>query len=325
MSIKYSCLVIGLMLSSSAQAVDADLYQRYQAYKSRQQSTQNQTLEEARSALKTGDLEVAQKHLDIARNLAYTPEAISALERQIAEEKTRREQEKLAKEKREKEEQERLAKEKKEQEEKTRLAELERDKERQAKATAKTVSVSRSDLESSLSWGYDSYDIYVPEKYEIQLKERGIFFKEYYLEATQTQPAQTHEVVVNVYFAVKLKNPTNRSVRVTYKIKAREQFSISRAADNTVETGLWALGGALAITALGSLSDKRYDPDTAKIGALVGGAYGLSRQKQNNEWFDKEKTFTATLAPNEEIYETGKFPVYQKLTNSPTLEIVNVQ
>lgn len=185
--------------------------------------------------------------------------------------------------------------------------------------------MSRSDLESSLSWGYDSYDIYVPEKYEIQLKERGIFFKEYYLEATQTQPAQTHEVVVNVYFAVKLKNPTNRSVRVTYKIKAREQFSISRAADNTVETGLWALGGALAITALGSLSDKRYDADAAKIGALAGGAYGLSRQKQNNEWFDKEKTFMATLAPNEEIYETGKFPVYQKLTNSPTLEIVNVQ
>jgi len=57
----------------------------------------------------------------------------------------------------------------------------------------------------------------------------------------------------------------------------------------------------------------------------VGGAYGLGSQQQQNEWFAKEKTFTVTLAPGEETYETGKFPVSKRLSESPTLEIVRVE
>ncbi len=89
-----SCLT--LSLCAPVLAIDSELYQKYQAYKERQQVTQGQALEQARAALRNGDLDAAQQHLATARNLAYAPEAISALEQEIADEKNRREQARLA-------------------------------------------------------------------------------------------------------------------------------------------------------------------------------------------------------------------------------------
>ncbi len=99
---------LALALCAPAQAIDAELYQKYQAYKERQQATQGQELEQARAALRSGDLDTAQQHLEIARNLAYAPDAVSALEQEIATEKNRQEQERLAQERLAREQQERL-------------------------------------------------------------------------------------------------------------------------------------------------------------------------------------------------------------------------
>jgi hypothetical protein len=118
------CLIVAI--STPVYAIDSELYQKYRAYKDRQQTTQDQVLRQARTALDNGDLAAAQKHLDTARHLAYAPDEISALEQDIAAEKERREQVRLAEEQRLREEQERIAREQREREEQARLAEQQR-------------------------------------------------------------------------------------------------------------------------------------------------------------------------------------------------------
>lgn len=48
-------------------------------------------------------------------------------------------------------------------------------------------------------------------------------------------------------------------------------------------------------------------------------------QGDDNQWFEKEKTFTVKLDAGGETYETGSFPVNKSLSQSPTLEIVSVK
>jgi len=289
---------IGLTLSHAVQAIDPELYQKYQIYRSRQQTTQTDALEQARSALRDGDLETAQHHLETARNLADSPDAVRALEQQISAEKTRREQERLAQQK-----------------------QTSTTTSSSSSSSAKTT-VSASDLDSNLSWGYDAVDIHIPPVYETKLKERGVFFTEYYLETTESQPARTETHYKQVYFAIRLHNPANRTIKVTYKVKAREQFSLDRGVQNTIATGAWALVGA-GVAAY--LAGDNANQNLTAAGAALGAGYGLSRQQQQNSSFNKEKTFTVSLKAGEESYETGKFPIYQPLSQNPTLEIVSVQ
>jgi len=289
---------IGLTLSHAVQAIDPELYQKYQIYRSRQQTTQTDALEQARSALRDGDLETAQHNLETARNLADSPDAVRALEQQISAEKTRREQERLAQQK-----------------------QTSTTTSSSSSSSAKTT-VSASDLDSNLSWGYDAVDIHIPPVYETKLKERGVFFTEYYLETTESQPARTETHYKQVYFAIRLHNPANRTIKVTYKVKAREQFSLDRGVQNTIATGAWALVGA-GVAAY--LAGDNANQNLTAAGAALGAGYGLSRQQQQNSSFNKEKTFTVSLKAGEESYETGKFPIYQPLSQNPTLEIVSVQ
>jgi len=314
---------IGLTLSHAVQAIDPELYQKYQIYKSRQQTTQTDALEQARSALRDGHLETAQHHLETARNLADSPDAVRTLEQQISAEKTRREQERLAQEKHQREAQERLAQENRQREAQERLAQQKQTSTTtsSSSSSAKTT-VSASDLDSNLSWGYDAVDIHIPPVYETKLKERGVFFTEYYLETTESQPARTETHYKQVYFAIRLHNPANRTIKVTYKVKAREQFSLDRGVQNTIATGAWALVGA-GVAAY--LAGDNTNQNITAAGAALGAGYGLSRQQQQNSSFNKEKTFTVSLKAGEESYETGKFPIYQPLSQNPTLEIVSVQ
>lgn len=289
-------LMVGMVLGDGALAIDSELYQKYQMLKSRQQDSQLVALEQARAALQEGDLETAESKLATARHLAYAPDQIAAMEQAIADERDRQEQQRIAR------------------------AEARRQaSESRAAASTSTGSGSSGRLVSSLDWGYEYNDIYVPPTYESELKRRGIFFPEYYLETRQTMSGYTISDLEKVYFAVKLKNTTNNSMRVTYKISAREQFSVGRAVGTTANAAGWGLVGA----ALGSLFGDG-DPDAVKAGAALGGAYGVARQSERNEWFEKSKTFTRTLDPGEEVYETGVFPVSQRLSNSPKLEIISV-
>lgn len=302
-------LMVGMVLGDGALAIDSELYQKYQMLKSRQQDSQLVALEQARAALQEGDLETAESKLATARHLAYAPDQIAAMEQAIADERDRQEQQRIARAEAERKEKERLAR-----------AEARRQaSESRATASTSTGSGSSGRLVSSLDWGYEYNDIYVPPTYESELKRRGIFFPEYYLETRQTMSGYTISDLEKVYFAVKLKNTTNNSMRVTYKISAREQFSVGRAVGTTANAAGWGLVGA----ALGSLFGDG-DPDAVKAGAALGGAYGVARQSERNEWFEKSKTFTRTLDPGEEVYETGVFPVSQRLSNSPKLEIISV-
>ncbi len=87
-----------LALCTPAQAIDLQSYRKYQEH---QQTAQAQELELAREALSNGDLDTAQQHLEAARNMAYAPEEIAAVEQQIATERARIEQARRASEPRE--------------------------------------------------------------------------------------------------------------------------------------------------------------------------------------------------------------------------------
>ena len=98
------------------------------------------------------------------------------------------------------------------------------------------------------------------------------------------------------------------------RIKARERFSVGRTTSNAVNTGFWALAGAGFASMLGA------DPEA---GAAIGAAGALAHQGSSNQWFEKEKTFSVTLGPHQETYETGAFPVNKTLSEAPTLEILS--
>jgi hypothetical protein len=309
-------LLCGALLAcgGAVAAVDAELMEQYRAHKARQQAQlvveQEVLLEQARAAVGAGDLNTANARLADLREYGHTPAALAELERQIAAEQDRQEQERRAREERER--QERIAREERARQE--RLAAAAREQTRQAEARSRVAS-----LESSLNWGYGYNEVYVPPTYETKLRDRGIFFREYYLETTQSTPGFTISDLEKVYFAVRLKNPSDRPVQVTYRITAREEFSVGRAVGTTVNAAGWGFVGAM----VGSLLTDG-DRDAMKAGAALGGAYGVGRQAERNEWFEKSKSFTLTLGPGEETYETGIFPVSKRLAQAPTLEIVRV-
>lgn len=292
----------------SAVAVDAELMEQYRAHKARQQTQllveQEMALEQARAALSAGDLAAAQSRLADLRAYGYAAAELAVLEDRVK--AGRRAQE-------ERQRQERIAREARERAYRARLAAAAREREQTAAAEVRT-----GRLISSLDWGYGYDEVHVPPTYETKLKDRGFFFRDYYFETRQKSPGFTVTDLEEVYFAVRLKNPTDQPMRVTYRITAREEFSVGRAVGTTANAAGWGLVGA----ALGGLLGG--DEDSAKAGAALGGAYGLSRQAERNEWFEKSRTFSVTLKPGQETYETGKFPVSKRLSNAPKLKIVSV-
>jgi hypothetical protein len=77
-------LVAGLVHGANAGAVDRALYDQYQGYKQRQQRGQQEVLEQARAAARNWDFAEAEKQLATARNMAYTPDDLRAVEQLIA-------------------------------------------------------------------------------------------------------------------------------------------------------------------------------------------------------------------------------------------------
>lgn len=298
-------VVLGLMLWSTAQGIDPELYQKYKKYKSYQQSQQVETLSLARSAALSGDFEQAEQHLAAARNMAYAPDEIRAVEKLIEEERERRAR--LAREERER--QQRLA-------EEERSA---RDAAAQAAASSEAGSTgtdSQDTVEVKLDWGYNYSSIYIPPTYKSRLERVGLFSSEYQWVTSEDLPGYTKTNLSSLYVAVNLKNNSSERMRVRYKITAREKFSISRASGNIVETGIFAIAGA----GLASWLDA--DP---KAGAALGAAASVGTQASENRWFNKEKTFTTILEPNEVRYETGRFPANKTLSEAPKITILNVE
>lgn len=169
--------------------------------------------------------------MGIARHLAYAPDEIGAVERQLAETRER-----LAREERER--QERIA-----QEVRERQAHI-------AVANAASSTTAAAAIESSLDWDYSYNKVYVPAAYETRLRESGIWFKEYSLETSQKYAGFTSSTLEKVYFSVRLRNPASHAVQVTYKIKAREQFSVGKALGNTTKAGFWGVMVGIALLAL---------------------------------------------------------------------------
>lgn len=310
-------LAVGLGWCGLAQAVDQELLQRYQA---RQQVHQSEYLSQARQAALRGDFAEAERQLATARNLAPNPSEVAAVETLIRDGKARVEQERLARL-----EQERLARESAERERREQEARLaaERSRQeaaRQAQATASSASSSAGGgagrLESSLDFNYDYSKVYTPPVYESRLKERGIIFKEYVWETQERMPGYTSSTLERVYFSVRLKNGTGSPMEVSYRIKARERFSVGRTASNATKAGFWAVAGYVVAAGAG------VDPEA---GAALGAAGAVAHQAGSNQWFDKTKDFTVTLAPGEERYETGSFPVNKTLSENPSIEILRVR
>lgn len=301
-------IVTSLFLWSSAHAIDSSMYQRYKSYKSSQQSQQLKELERARAAARAGDFSEAEDLLDVARDMAYSPEEIHSVEKLIASERQRRER--LAEEERQR---------------KARIAAREK-AEREAREAAdraqRTVDSGSTGLASSgavkheLDWSYDYRSIYVPATYRTELKRNGFFSNNYHWETSQDTPGYTHSELVRLYFSVNLKNTSNQRLRVKYKISAMEKIGVGKVVGNAFQAGMFALLGAVFSEKLG------LEP---KEGAMLGAGGALAYQKSTNQWFKKEKTFTAILEPNGEIYEGGYFPVSKTLTKSPELEIVSVE
>ena len=301
-----ACIALGLLVSHPIWAIDSDLYERYNAYKSHQQTKQVEELGRARSEANAGNFAEAEWHLEAARNMAYSPDEIRSVENLIAEERQRRER--LAREERERKE---------------RLAEEER-RAREAVARAKaagdagsTRTASRSAVDSKLNWGYDYRSLYIPPTYRARLEKYDTLFSTKYVWVmTEDLPGYTTSNLESLYFSVRLKNNSGEKKRVRYKISAREKVSISRAAGNIWEGAIFALAGA----GLASWLDE--DP---KAGAALGAGAAMGMQHSNNRWFNKEKTFTTVLDPHEESYETGRFPVNKTLSEEPKLSILSVE
>jgi hypothetical protein len=79
------CLGAALLaMATPTLAIDSDLYQRYQSYKARQQVGQASELSEARVAAQAGNFAQAEQHLAAARNMAYAPTEVAAVEQLIA-------------------------------------------------------------------------------------------------------------------------------------------------------------------------------------------------------------------------------------------------
>ncbi len=92
-------------------AADTGLLQRYQGYKQYQARGQQELLEQIREEAKDWKFDLAEEHLAAARNMAYAPDAIRAVERLIADNRTakadkeRREREEAQRQRREAEKQ----------------------------------------------------------------------------------------------------------------------------------------------------------------------------------------------------------------------------
>ncbi|WP_223296828.1 hypothetical protein [Thiorhodovibrio frisius] len=96
-------LAAGVICCGTAVAIDRGLYDRYQGYKQYQERGQQELLKQARDAAKDWDFELAEEHLAAARNMAYAPDEIRAVEKLIADNRAA----KADKERREREEAER--------------------------------------------------------------------------------------------------------------------------------------------------------------------------------------------------------------------------
>ncbi len=120
-TVLFPVVVAAGLSCGTAAALDSNLYNRYQGYKQYQQRGQQKVLKQAREAARDWDFDLAEEHLAAARNMAYAPDEIRAVERLVADNRTakadkeRREREaaerqrREAEEQRQREEQERLA------------------------------------------------------------------------------------------------------------------------------------------------------------------------------------------------------------------------
>lgn len=299
-------IVLTFLLACPTYAVDRERFKQLKAAK------QQRLLNEAKKAAAIEDVGGAEQLLEAAERASYNPEAVGEVKEYVDDQRTV-----LAeRERREREERERIARLEREEREQKERQRRER-KERERKIAASTVaSATKEDVNAKLSWDYSSRNIYVPPTYKTERRMEGWPFPEYVWETKVDRPSYSYSDLEKVYFSVRLKNTTNSSRRVTYRITARERFSVSKVVGNTFATALMAFAGGVVADAL--------DVDFS-IGAAAGAGYELSNQQRNDAWFQKTRSFTVTLNPFEERFESGSFRVKKSLVNSPQLQIVKVE
>lgn len=187
-------------------------------------------------------------------------------------------------------------------------------------AKSKRSSSKKNLVKTELTWDYNYSSIDIPPSYRTELKEEGIFFKDYYWETTQDTPGYTVTDLQDIYFSIRIQNKANHPVRVKFEVTALEKFSVIKTAGKVIKTGIW---GAVGAAAAAYVTDG--DEDAIKAGAALGATASYASQVNNNELFTKQKSFTENLGPNEIKYVTGKFPLSKHLEEYPKIKILSVR